>query len=84
MHNRTFAQLTDEQKARKFNIAIRNHTDNLLTAEQISALVQGVSPTHQYSIAVHPVNRDVCRAQVTGSTLHIFIPKRLYRKEIKT
>lgn len=74
MINKAFSQLTDAEKARKFDIAIRNHTDNLLTAEQIKALVRDVSPNHQYIIAVHPVKCESCEALVIENVLHIYVP----------
>jgi len=83
MYNKAFSQLTDAEKARKLDIAIRNLTDNLLTAEQIKTLVQGVTPSHQYSIEVHPVDREGCGALVVRNTLHIFVPEGLYRKETR-
>lgn len=78
MINKAFSRLTDAERARKLNIAIRNHTDNTLSAEQIKALMQDISPDHQYIIAIHPYKRESCEALVSENVLHIFIPEHLY------
>lgn len=83
MINKAFSQLTDTERARKLDIAIRNHTDNLLTAEQIKALVRDISPDHQYIIAVHSVKCDSCEALVARNVLHIYVPEQLYLNEMR-
>lgn len=80
MINKAFSQLTDSDRARKLDIAIRNHTDNLLSSEQVKALVQGISPNHQYIITVHPAKQDSCGALVVENVLHIYVPEHLYMK----
>jgi hypothetical protein len=81
VNNNAFLQLTDEERSRKLDIAIRHQTDNLLNAEQISSIMQSISPGHQYHIVVHPVNRDGCETLVVENVLHIYVPEHLYEKK---
>ena len=81
MINKAFTQLADEKKAQKFDVAIRNHTDNLLNANQIKTLVQDISLNRQYVISVHPVKQDSCEALVVKNVLHIYLPEHLYERK---
>ena len=81
VNNKAFLQLTDADRARKLDIAIRNHTDNLLGDEQIRVLMQSISPNHQYIIVVHPVKQDGCETLVTENELHIYVPEHLYERK---
>ena len=81
MNNQAFAQLSDAERVRKLDIAIRNHTGNLLTAEQAIRLNRKISLKQQYFIKVRPISKDAYKVLVTDSTLLILIPESLYRKE---
>ena len=74
MQNRLFSQLTDDEKVRKLDIAIRRKTGNLLDAEKVGSLNRNISLKHQYAIAVHRIKCGSCRAIVANNTLHIIIP----------
>jgi len=84
MCNKTYSQLTDAQKTRKFDIAIRNRTGNLLSAEKVGLMNRNISLKRQYSITVHKVKDSVISVKVAKNILHIFIPESLYWKELKT
>ena len=78
MKNKAFLQLTDAERTRKLDIAIRSHTDNLLGAGQIRDIIGRICPDHQYIIVVHPVDRDGCETLVAENVLHIYVPENLY------
>ena len=81
MINKAFSQLTTAERTKKFDIAIRSRTDNLLNAEEIKALAKGIYFNRQYIITVHPVNRECCEALVDENELHIYIPHHLIKTE---
>lgn len=81
MNNKAFAQLTDAERARKLDIAIRGHTDNLLNDRQINDLIRSISPDHQYVIVVHPVKQAGCETLVDDNVLHIYVPAHLYERK---
>jgi ectoine hydroxylase-related dioxygenase (phytanoyl-CoA dioxygenase family) len=76
MLNKAFSQLTETERFKKFDAIIRKNTDNLLSAENIEALLNGIRLHHQYIIIVHPVKRESCGALITDNVLHIYIPEK--------
>ena len=76
MLKKAFSQLTDTERFKKFDAVIRNNTENLLNAEQLNALLQGIHVNHhQYIIAVHRINRERCEALLDDNIIHIYIPE---------
>ena len=82
MVNKVFSQLTETERFKKFDAVIRKNTDNLLTAEHIKALLNGIRLHRQYIVVVHPVNRENCEALITDNVLHIYIPEK-YANDLK-
>jgi len=81
MLNKAFSQLTEAERFKKFDAAIRRNTENLLNAEQIKALAKEIIPERQYNIMVHPAKQERCEALVgDDNVLHIFIPENKIHK----
>jgi len=81
MLKKAFSQLTETERIKKFDTAIRRHTDNILDAEQIKALIEGFNVTRQYIIAVYPTKRDFCEALIKKNVLRIYIPEQQIKKK---
>lgn len=81
MTNKSFSQLTDTEKSKKFDCAVRNRTGNILNAERLCTLVAGISTNRQYIIIIHPTKQEICEALLDEDVLHIYIPKHLIINE---
>jgi hypothetical protein len=81
MLNKAFSQLSDEERIKKFDTVIREQTENLLDAERIIALAQGLNVNRQYIVAVYPTKRECCDALIKKNVLRIYIPEQQLQKE---
>jgi len=76
-----FSQLSDAERLKKLDTAIRRHTNNLLDAEQIKALIQELDFNRQYIITVYPTKKGRCEALIKKNVLRIYIPEQQIQKE---
>ena len=83
MLNKAFSQLTEAERMKKFDAAIRRNTENLLNAELIQALAAEIYLNRQYVIEIYPCKQEHCEALLDNNVLRIFIPENKIQKEKK-